>query len=496
MKAGRVYIAGAGPGDEKLISVGALELIKEAEVIVYDRLGVKRFLDYANENCEMIDAGKQPSHHRLNQSQINTLLIEKAKEGKKVLRLKGGDPFLFGRGGEECEALEKAGIAFEVIPGISSFYSVCAYAGIPVTHRDVASSFHVFTGHRVEKEKLNYANIAKMEGTLIFLMSMKRLDEISKKLIEEGKAKDTPVSAIQWGTTSKQRSITASLSEIAQKAKEAGIGHPSVVIMGDVVTQKMDWQKYRPLFGKHILLAGSGESALEAKKILQQQGAEVTVFSAIEIVEKQENMIQAINDLKEYTWIFFTSVYSVEFFFESMKKQKKDIRQLQGIHIFCIGEKTKEAVEKRGIFVDRMPKEYNSKSGAEEMECFLTKEDKILFPASELASCILEKKAKQLGVKMIRITAYENHQRQKGKIALQKAFEKGIFDGVGFFSSSLVKNMFLIAGESIKNCQLFAIGDATEQAIIQKGGIVKAKANVSTAKGLAEVICESYDNHL
>ena len=492
MEAGRVYIAGAGPGDEKLISVGALELVKQADVIVYDRLGAKRFLHYANESCELINAGKQPLHHRLNQSQINAVLIEKAKQGKKVLRLKGGDPFLFGRGGEECEALEKEGIAFEVIPGISSFYSVCAYAGIPVTHREFASSFHVFTGHRAENETMDYASMAKMEGTLVFLMSMKHLEEISKGLIAAGKAKDTPVCAIQWGTTSRQKSMTARLEEIAQKTKEAKMGHPSVVIMGDVVKQKMDWQKYRPLFGKHILLAGHGESALEAKKMLQQQGAEVSIYSAIEIVKKQQNIAKAIADLKKYTWLFFTSVNSVELFFEAMKRQKKDIRQLWGIRIFCIGEKTKEAVEKRGIFVDRVPKEYNSKSGALEMECFLTQKDKILFPASELASNILEKKARQMGVEMVRITAYENHMAQRGKMHLKNAFEKGVFDGVGFFSSSQVKNMFLLAGEDIKNCQLFAIGEATEQAILQRGGQIKGKANISTAKGLAEAICNYY----
>ena len=195
MKIGRVYITGAGPGDEKLISVRALELVKQADVIVYDRLGAEKFLKYSNKECEKINAGKQPQNHRLNQSQINEILIQKAKEGKSVVRLKGGDPFVFGRGGEECEALKKAGIPFEVVPGISSFYSVCAYAGIPVTHRECASSFHVFTGHRVDNGELDYSSIAHMEGTLVFLMSMKNLHIISEKLIQQGKDENTPVCA-------------------------------------------------------------------------------------------------------------------------------------------------------------------------------------------------------------------------------------------------------------------------------------------------------------
>lgn len=492
MKAGRVYITGAGPGDEKLISIRAMELIKQADVIVYDRLAGEKFLTYAKKECEKINAGKQPQNHRLNQSQINTVLIKKAKEGKKVLRLKGGDPFLFGRGGEECEELEKAGVAFEVIPGISSFYSVCAYAGIPVTHRECASSFHVFTGHRVENGELDYSTIAKVEGTLVFLMSMKNLAVISKRLIEEGKDENTPVCAIQWGTTSKQRSVTANLKEIAQKAEQSGIGHPSVVVMGEVVKQRMDWQKYRPLFRKHIVLAGSGESAQEAKEMLQEEGAEVTVYSAIDIVEKRENLVKEMKEIGKYNWIFFTSVHAVETFFSTMLEIKKDIRALQGIGIFCIGEKTKQAVEKRGIIVDKVPQYYNSKSGAEEMEKFLKKGDKILFPASELASTVLEQKAKELGIDITRVTAYENHIVTEGADKIKKEFEKGIFDGVGFFSSSQAKNLFNIVGESVKNCQLFAIGEVTEQTILKMGGKVAARAEISTAKGLAEKMIKTY----
>lgn len=483
MKKGRVYIAGAGPGDEKLISIRAIELIQEAEVIVYDRLAAERFLSYTKKDCEKINAGKQPQNHRLNQAQINEILIQKAKQGKKVLRLKGGDPFVFGRGGEECEALQQAGIPFEVVPGISSFYSVCAYAGIPVTHRDFASSFHVFTGHRVENEELDYSTMAKMEGTLIFLMSMKNLEHISQNLMKNGKDKNTPVCVIQWGTTKKQKSITANLEEIAQKAKQANMGHPSVVIMGEVVKQKMDWQKNRPLFGKHILLAGTGESVLEAKALLQEEGAEVTTYSAIQIIEKSENLIKEIETLKQYTWIFFTSVSSVDIFFDTMKKIKKDVRDLQGIRIFCIGEKTKQAVEKRGIFVDKVPQQYNSKSAAEEMQNFLSPKDKILFPASELASTMLQQKAKSMNVEMVRVTAYENHICTDEII--KQCFQKEMFDAIGFFSSSQVKNLFSIAGEAIKKCALFAIGETTAQSIYAMGGEVTATAEVSTGTHLA-----------
>lgn len=494
MKIGRVYITGAGPGEEKLISVRALELIKRADVIVYDRLGAERFLMYSKKECEKINAGKQPQNHRLNQSQINEILIQKAKEGKSVVRLKGGDPFVFGRGGEECEELEKAGIPFEVVPGISSFYSVCAYAGIPVTHRECASSFHVFTGHRVDNGELDYASIAHMEGTLVFLMSMKNLYTISEKLIQQGKSENTPVCAIQWGTTSRQRSVTANLKDIAQKAEQQNIGHPSVVIMGDVVKQKMNWQKYRPLFGKHIVLAASGETAFEAKELLQEEGAEVTIYSGIEIKENRKELSKEIKNLKQYTWIFFTSVNSVECFFEAMQKQKKDIRQLQGIGIFCVGEKTKQAVEKRGIFVDRIPEQYNSKSAAKDMERFIKKEDSILFPASELASTILEQKAQELGVTMVRVTAYQNHINTNGIEKIKSDLKKGNIDAIAFFSSSQAKNLYLLLGEDMKKCQLFAIGEQTQQSILQMGAKVKATAEISTGKGVAKKIIEVLKN--
>ena len=245
----------------------------------------------------------------------------------------------------------------------------------------------------------------------------------------------------------------------------------------------------RPLFGKHILLAGTGESVLEAKELLQEEGAEVTTYSAIQIVEKPENLIKEIETIKQYTWIFFTSVSSVEIFFHTMKKIKKDIRDLQGVSIFCIGEKTKEAVEKRGIFVDKVPQQYNSKSAVEEMEQFLSPKDKILFPASELAGTMLQEKVKNMGVEMVRVTAYENYIHVEEGI--KQCFQKRMFDAVGFFSSSQAKNLFSMVGEDIKHCALFAIGEATAQSIYDMGGKVTATAEIATGKGLSAFLKKS-----
>lgn len=494
MKEGKVYIVGAGPGDEKLISVRAMELIGEADVILYDRLGAKGFIQFAKETCEKIDAGKQPNNHTLHQYEINQLLVEKAKEGKKVLRLKGGDPFLFGRGGEEAEALFAEGVPFEVVPGISSFYSACTYAGIPVTHRDFAASFHVFTGHRKKDTEMDFETMGKLEGTLIFLMGMKHLEGICKGLMENGKPKHTPTAIVQWGTTSRQRSVIGKLSNICELAEREGIGHPAVIVVGDVVQaqERIAWQKYRPLWGRRILLNGVGESLRETKEMLQEEGAEVVAFPTISI-EKPDSFVafdQALAELPSYTWLFFTSVRAVESFFERMKEQKIDVRSLQGIKIFCIGEKTKEAVEERGMFVDRVPQHFNSVQGAEELAEFISEKDCILFPASELASDTLEDKAKELGATFQRVTAYSN--RFPKNESVLKEFMEEPFDAIGFFSSSQVVNFLKMTDDKMEGVKLCSIGPMTSDCIRQAGFEVFTEATVSTGMGLAKAIKDCF----
>lgn len=492
MKGGRVYITGAGPGDEKLITLRALELIREADVILYDRLGARNFLQFAKDGCEKIDAGKGPQHHTMGQELINDTLVQKAKEGKKVLRLKGGDPFLFGRGGEEAERLSEEGISFEIVPGVSSFYSAAAYAGIPVTHRECASSVHVFTGHRQKEKDLDYDVIAKIEGTLIFLMGMKHLSHICQQLIANGKNPATPVAVVQWGTTYCQKEVIGTLEDIVSLVEREKIGHPAVIVVGDVVRtkDKIAWQKYRFLWGKRILLTGSGKSVAEVKAYLQEEGAEVSVLPMMEIEEPDTYapFDQELQRINEFTWIFFTSVRAVEVFFERMKKNRIDIRFMNHCKIFCIGEKTKQAIEEKGLFTDYMPQKFHSLAAVEEMDSFITKEDRIFFPASALADDTLEKKAREIGAAFVRVTTYRNHMPKRIEEDLLLELEEGKFDAIGFFSSSQVQHLWELVKEIPGACALCSIGPSTSHTIKEKKGKVTAEAEIATANGLAKAI--------
>ena len=284
---GMVYLVGAGPGDEDLMTRKGLRLLREADVVVYDNLASSSLLNEVRDDAELIYAGKRSSNHHLKQYETNELLVKLALEGKNVVRLKGGDPYIFGRGGEEGQELREAGVDFEVVPGISSSYSVPAYCGIPVTHRDFASSFHVITGHEGNHKNgvsvLNYETLAKEEGTLIFLMGLKNLPNIVASLIENGKDPATPVGVLQEGTTARQRVATGTLADIVEVVKREGIKTPAITVVGDVVglRQVLDWYGHKPLSGKSVLVTGTTSMVERLSPILKEEGAEAISFSLI-----------------------------------------------------------------------------------------------------------------------------------------------------------------------------------------------------------------------
>lgn len=492
MEQGRVYLAGAGPGDEKLISIRALELIKKADVIVYDHLASKKLLNQAKKNCEVIYAGKIPNRHTLNQEEINQVLIQKAEKGKKVLRLKGGDPFIFGRGGEEAEALFDKKIPFEIVPGISSFYAACAYEGIPITHRDYVSSFHIFTGHHKTEEKLNFEIIAKLEGTLVFLMGMKNIKLICSNLIKYGKSSHTPASVIHWGTTSRQKSIYGELSEISQIAQRENIKHPAIIVIGDVVKarEKIQWQRYRPLWTKKILITKAEQIESEISQKLYELGAETTEIPLIKIEnpESWQEIDNALEKVEQFTWIFFTSQNGVEYFFKRMKEKKKDIRCLWKANIFCIGERTKQAVEEKGLFVDKIPNSYNSDSAVLKIREFLTKEDNILFPVSEIASEKIPQVIKEIGASCCKVTAYSNKKNIDYNTDIIEKIKNNYYDAIVFTSSSQVKNYYEIMKKEIGKAKVFSIGSMTTKTAEELGIDVHFTASVSTIDNLIKGI--------
>jgi len=327
---GKAYLVGAGPGDPGLITVKGLECIKKADVLIYDFLASSILLKYASENAEIIYVGKKGSHHTFSQDYINALIIEKTKGGKTVTRLKGGDPFIFGRGGEEAEVLIRAGIPFEIVPGVTSAIAVPAYAGIPLTHRKFTSTLAFVTGHEdptKEKSNIDWESLAKGIGTIVFLMGVKNLSRIADRLMSHDMDPDTQVALVRWGTTAKQMTVTGTLENIAERVKAAGLKAPAIIIVGHVVKfrETMKWFEDRPLMGRHIVVTRARDQASELVKRLFNLGAECIECPTIKTVppENTTPLDTAIDHLSSYEWLIFTSVNGVNFFFNRLFEKTK-----------------------------------------------------------------------------------------------------------------------------------------------------------------------------
>lgn len=388
---GFVSLIGAGPGDKGLITVRGLEALRSADVVVYDNLASNALLQEVRRDAELIYAGKRAGQHYMKQDETNALLVAKAKEGRRVARLKGGDPFIFGRGGEEALALRAADIDFEVIPGVSSSYAVAAYNGIPVTHRGLASSFHVITGHEDASKTesvLDYETLAKEEGTLIFLMGLKNLPKITERLMAFGKDKKTPAAVMQEGTTARQKMAVGTLENIVAKAQEAGIKTPAITIIGDVVSlyDKLSWFGKQPLSGKSVLITASDMMTKALSQKVRALGGEALDFGLIYTEPMRVNNLEKyFHEDKPFTWVVFTSRNGVDIFFEEMRRAKLDVRAMAGMHFAVIGKGTKEALEAKGIFCDCLPALYSSGDLGKALIPKLEPEDKVLY-------CVLRKR--------------------------------------------------------------------------------------------------------
>jgi len=355
MEKGRAYLVGAGPGDVQLITVKGMEAIKKAQVILYDRLANPKLLDYAPADCELIYCGKLPDRHILRQEMINDLLVEKVLEGKIVVRLKGGDPGVFGRVGEEAAALAENGLSFDIVPGITSGISAPLYAGIPVTHREFGESFAVVTAHDKSENgqpKLDWKGLATGIDTIAFYMGISNLPYISGNLIKHGKPADTPVILIQWGTFSRQQTLEGTLANIAAKAKEVNFTNPAITLVGDIVSlrKKLNWFEKKPLFGKQILLARTGTDESELAKELMEQGADVIEFPKWKKVPFPVDQT-VIKRIADYEQILFTSPESVGEFFEILFSEGIDIRRVKADFYGC-STKSVKALNEKGFFAE------------------------------------------------------------------------------------------------------------------------------------------------
>ena len=362
---GKVILVGAGPGDPGLLTEKGKKAITQAEVVVYDRLVSPAILSLMPESAEQIDVGKEASHHKVPQHQINQILLEKAQAGKRVVRLKGGDPFLFGRGGEELERLSEAGIPFEVVPGVTSALSVPAYAGIPVTHRDFCSSLHIITGHAKAGAKLtiDFEALKRTGGTLVFLMGVTALPAICQGLLDAGMEAEMPAAVIERGTTPRQRKLISTLGALPQAA-EAKIESPAIIVVGKVCTlsEKFDWFDALPLKGREIVVTRPRERMGALSEKLRALGAAVTEYPCIETVERAENpaLDQAMDHLAQYRYLVFTSPAGPEIFMKRLLARGQDARALAGLKIAAIGPKTAHVLMRFGLKADLVPAVYDS----------------------------------------------------------------------------------------------------------------------------------------
>ena len=498
---GKVYIIGVGPGDYKLMTIKAAEYISRADVIVYDRLVNSRVLSYAREDAEMVYVGKMPDHHAVPQDGINDILVKKAQEGKLVARVKGGDPFLFGRGGEEAECLYNNGIEFEIVPGVTSAIAVPAYAGIPVTHRDCCSSLHIITGHeRPDKSgsSINFEVISRLEGTLVFLMGVKNLPEISDNLMKYGKDKMTPTAVVENGTTPAQRVITGNLGDITLKVQAAGIKSPAVIVVGDVVNlkEKLSWFAKGPLSGKRILVTRSRTQASRLVEVIEGLGGEAVEFPVIKIAEPEDfrQFDQILQDLKGFNRLVFTSVNGVRAFFKRMKHKHIDIRDLSGVKLCAVGQATADELEQMGLNVDYVPEKYTTRELLDGLVELLEPGERVLLARADIASKEFTYGLKERGIDFVDLTVYRTLPSGANRDTILGLLEGSRIDFITFTSSSTVMNLISIIGEEyidkISKARVVCIGPVTAKTAQESGITVAAVADTYTIDGLVEKLVE------
>ena len=495
-----VYLTGAGPGDPGLLTLKAKEILERAEVVIYDKLADERILNHAPENAEKIYVGKSAGQHTLKQSEINKLLVEKGREKNFVVRLKGGDPFVFGRGGEEALYLLENGIEFEIIPGVTSAVSVPAYAGIPVTHRGIATSFAVVTGHEdPEKDEsgIDWKKISTAADTLIFLMGMANLPKITAKLIENGRDGKTPAAVIRHGTKFSQRTLITTLENAAADVAKNKIGAPAIFLVGEVVSlhEKLNWFDKKILFGKKILVTRTRTQASKLTKEFENLGAEVVEFPTIKISAPTDNFSAidaAIKNLKSFDTIIFTSTNGVEKFFARLKFFNRDSRALGNLKVAVIGSATANALKKFGVVADVVPEEFRAESLIDALKNSVAGE-KILIARAEVARDILPEELKKFGAEVTVAPVYKTVPAGENAGKIKPLFDAGEVDLVTFTSSSTVENFVAALGEKIlSGVKTAVIGPVTGETLKKFGITPDICAEEFTISGLVQAVKHFY----
>jgi uroporphyrinogen III methyltransferase / synthase len=451
---GKVYLVGAGPGDPGLITVKGLECVKKADVVIYDYLANERLLDHRRPDAELVYVGKQGGRHTIPQNEISALIVRKAREGKIVARLKGGDPFIFGRGGEEAEELVDSGIPFEVIPGVTAATAVPTYAGIPLTHREHTASVAFVTGHEdptKEESRVHWDRIATGIGTLVFFMGMKNLQSIVDNLVSNGRSPDTPVALIQWGTRTDQKVVAGTLKDILFKVKEAKLGPPAIIVVGEVVKlrDKLNWYETKPLFGKRIVVTRSRDQASVFAEMLIDRGATTIELPTIEVVPPAswDELDAAIGNLETFSWIIFTSANAVKYFMDRLRILGKDVRMLKGVNICTVGPKTAESLEVFGLRADLIPSEFTAEGVLAALGGTEVRGKRFLIPRAKLAREIIPETLRDSGALVTVATAYDNIKPASDIGRVKKLLEENKIAAVTFTSSSTVHNFVEMVGQ-------------------------------------------------
>jgi uroporphyrinogen III methyltransferase / synthase len=495
---GKVYLIGAGPGDPGLITVKGRDCIAKADVVIYDYLAAPALLAAAGDSAECIYVGKKGGDHTLSQDGINALIVEKAKAGNLVARLKGGDPFIFGRGGEEAEVLVENQIDFEIVPGVTSAIAAPAYAGIPLTHRKHTATVAFVTGHedpQKDVSNIDWEALARGIGTIVFLMGVKNLPSITKRLIEHGRNAKTPVGVVRWGTTVKQQTVTGTLENIVSKVTAAGLKAPAAVVVGEVVGLRdiLGWYEKRPLLGKKIVVTRARAQASDLTQRLFDLGAECLEIPTIKIAapDDWQPLDHAIENIAAYDWLIFTSVNGVSMFFERLFKKGLDVRALHQVHTACIGPVTARRLLDFGIKSDIMPDNYRAEAVAAAFASVPMQGKKVLLPRALGARPVLPVELAKMDAQVDEVVAYQTEAvADKADLLIEQLNNKSI-DMVTFASSSTVKNFKALIDSNPKlvdGVTIACIGPITAQTAHDLGFEVHISAKEYTIAGLCDAI--------
>lgn len=500
MSSGIVYLVGAGPGDPELITLRGLKCLQMAEVVVYDYLANEQLLNHAPPDAERIYAGKIGGRHNQDQDEINRLLIEKGLAGKIVVRLKGGDPFVFGRGGEECEALALAGVPFEVVPGVTAAVGAAAYAGIPLTHRDFTASVAFVTGQEgkdKDESAIDWERLSLGSGTVVFYMGVTTLRRNMQRMADNGRSSRTPVALVRWATTSGQQVLTGTIADIADKADAAGFKPPAVTIVGEVVDlrERLRWFDNRPLSGRRFIVTRAAEQAGEFSALLSSKGATVLECPTIKLIEPDswQELDSAIGNLHDIDWLVLTSSNAVRFFFKRLESLGLDARSLGRCKICAVGPKTADTIRKHGIRPDLIPADYKAEGVVASLSRLGITGKTVLFPRADRAREIIPHQLQEMGAHVIAPVAYRNVLPERLCPEALFALEKRCVDCITFTSSSTVLNMAELLGadllaDMLQGVTVASIGPITSKTCRELGLKVDIEPLEFTLQALSSAI--------